>query len=138
MRFSIALPIERLSHAGEFMSQEAVAEMSRAVEDAGFDACNVTDHPVPTARWLAHGGHHAQDPFVLMAFMAAATKRIRIHTNILVLPYRHPFILARSISTLDFFSHGRVIVGAAAGYLKGEYKALGINFEQRNELCDEA
>jgi probable F420-dependent oxidoreductase len=138
MKFSIALPIEQLSHAREFMSQEAVAEMSRTAEEAGFDACNITDHPVPTARWLAHGGHHAQDPFVLMALIAAATKRIKVHTNILVLPYRHPFILARAISTLDYFSHGRVIIGAAAGYLKGEYKALGVDFEARNELSDDA
>ena len=138
MKFSIGLPIEQLAHAGEFMSQEAVAEMSRTAEEAGFDACNITDHPVPTARWLAHGGHHAQDPFVLMALIAATTKRIRIHTNILVLPYRHPFILARAISTLDYFSHGRVIIGAAAGYLKGEYKALGVDFDARNALCDEA
>src|SRR5690606_17386064 len=120
MKFSVGLPIEHVAHAREFMSQEAVAEMARTAEEAGFHACNVTDHPVPTARWLAHGGHNAQDPFVLLSLAAAATRRIRLHTNILVLPYRHPFVLARAISTLDHFSHGRVIIGAAAGYLKGE------------------
>ena len=138
MQFSIGLPIERASHAREFMSQEAVAEMARAAEEAGFGACSVTDHPVPTTRWLAHGGHHAQDPFVVLAFAAAATRRIKLHTSILVLPYRHPFVMARAFATLDYFSHGRVIIGAAAGYLRGEYKALGVDFEARNALCDEA
>jgi probable F420-dependent oxidoreductase len=59
-------------------------------------------------------------------------------TNILVLPYRNPFLAARSVATLDSLSQGRLILGAALGYLKGEFKALGVDFEKRNELADEA
>jgi probable F420-dependent oxidoreductase len=73
----------------------------------------------------------------MLSLMAAVTKTIRLQTGILVLPYRNPFIVARSIASLDRFSGGRVTIGMGAGYLKGEYRALGVDFEQRNELMDE-
>jgi alkanesulfonate monooxygenase SsuD/methylene tetrahydromethanopterin reductase-like flavin-dependent oxidoreductase (luciferase family) len=73
----------------------------------------------------------------MLSFVAAATRKLRLHTGILVLPYRNPFITARAIATLDVFSGGRVTVGVGAGYLKGEYRALGVDFDRRNELMDE-
>jgi probable F420-dependent oxidoreductase len=137
MKFNIPLPFDRHDGWDEFCTLEAVSEIGAAIERAGFHGCLVTDHPVPTGRWLDAGGHHAQDPFVMLSLMAAATKTVRLQTGIIVLPYRNPFILARSIATLDRFSGGRVTVGVGAGYLKGEYKALGVDFEQRNEIMDE-
>lgn len=137
MKFNIPLPFDRHDGWDEFCTLEAVIEIGAAIERAGFYGCLVTDHPVPTGRWLDAGGHHAQDPFVMLSLMAAATKTVRLQTGIIVLPYRNPFILARSIATLDRFSGGRVTVGVGAGYLKGEYKALGVDFDQRNEIMDE-
>jgi probable F420-dependent oxidoreductase len=137
VRFSVALPTDRLDRAEEFVTQTAVAEIARAAEDAGFDACFVTDHPFPPHRWLHGGGHHALDPFVALSFAAAATTRLRLQTHVLVLPYRNPFLAAKAILTLDVLSGGRVIVGAAAGYLKGEFAALGADFEARNDVSDE-
>ncbi len=137
MRFSIGLPTDLVQYGSEFLSASAIAEMATTAEDAGFWACAVTDHPFPTHRWMQAGGHHAQDPFVTLAFAAAHTSRIKVMTNILVLPYRNPFIAARAVSSLDAISGGRVVLGAAVGYLKGEYKALGIDFERRNEISDE-
>ena len=55
-----------------------------------------------------------------------------------MLPYRNPFLPAKSVASLDALSGGRVIVGVAVGYLEGEYRALGADFEQRNEIGDEA
>jgi alkanesulfonate monooxygenase SsuD/methylene tetrahydromethanopterin reductase-like flavin-dependent oxidoreductase (luciferase family) len=72
MRFSVSLPTERVDRASEFVTQQAVAEIAAAAEDAGFDACFVTDHPFPPHRWLYGGGHHALDPFVALSFAAAA------------------------------------------------------------------
>jgi probable F420-dependent oxidoreductase len=97
----------------------------------------VTDHPCPTGRWLDAGGHYAQDPFVLLSFVAAATRTLRVQTGILVLPYRNPFLTARAVATLDFLSGGRVSLGVGSGYLKGEYRALGVDFDSRNDLMDE-
>jgi probable F420-dependent oxidoreductase len=69
--------------------------------------------------------------------LAATTKKLRLQTGILVLPYRNPFITARAVATLDVFSGGRVTLGVGAGYMKGEYFALGVDFERRNDIVDE-
>lgn len=137
VKINVSLPFDRIESPGEFLRAEAMAEVARTAERAGFAAACDTDHPVPTGRWLDAGGHHAQDPFVILSFVAAATRTLRLQTGILVLPYRHPFITARAVATLDVVSGGRVTLGVGAGYLKGEYKALGVDFERRNEIMDE-
>ena len=134
---STSLPFDHVQQGDEFVSMQALHEIARAVEDAGFHAGSVTDHPVPSARWLDNGGHHAQDPFVMLSMLGAVTTRLRLQTNIIVLPYRNPFITARAVSSLDHFTGGRVILGMGAGYMKAEYKALGVDFDSRNDLMDE-
>jgi probable F420-dependent oxidoreductase len=138
VRFTLQLPSDRVDAAEEFVRGDAVAEMARAAEAAGFDACFVTEHPFPSDRWLATGGHHALDPWVALSFVAAATTRLRVQTNIAVLAYRNPFLTAKAVASLDVLSGGRVILGVAAGYLRGEFEALGVDVEERNQLCDEA
>lgn len=135
MRASLGLPTHQ---GGELSSAAAIAAMASGAEAAGFDAVFVTDHPFPGDRWLATGGHHALDPFVALSFAAAATRDLRLHTNLLVLAYRNPFLSAKAVATLDSLSEGRVIVGIGAGYLEPEFEALGVDFAERNELTDEA
>jgi len=138
MKFSLQLPTDRVENLSEFGSAEAIAEIAKATEEAGFDASFVTEHPFPTDEWLASGGHHALDPFVSLAVAASATTTLLLHTNILVLAYRNPFLTAKAVASLDAISGGRVIVGAGAGYLEGEFAALGADFENRNEVSDDA
>ena len=138
MRFSAQLPTDRVERGAEFIGLDAIAEMARAAERAGFDACYVTEHPFPSDRWLESGGHHALDPFVSLSVAAAATQTLRLQTNVLVLPYRNPFLLAKAVASLDAVSGGRVILGVAAGYLEPEFRALGADFAHRNEVTDEA
>jgi probable F420-dependent oxidoreductase len=137
MKINVPLPFDHLDPPGEFTTMEAVTAVAAAVERAGFNAGLVTDHPCPTGRWLDSGGHYAQGPFVMLAMLAAKTTKLRLQTGILVLPYRNPFTVARDVATLDCFSNGRVTLSVGAGYLKGEYRAMGVDFEQRNELMDE-
>ena len=137
MKINIPLPFDRSAGASEFYTLDAVTRVGAAIEKAGFHSACVTDHPVPTGRWLDSGGHNAQDPFVMLSLVAAATRTVKLQTGILVLSYRNPFIVARSVASLDLYSNGRVLLGFGAGYLKGEYRALGVDFEQRNELMDE-
>jgi probable F420-dependent oxidoreductase len=59
-------------------------------------------------------------------------------TNLTVLPYRNPFLLAKTVATLDRLSGGRVILGVGTGYMKAEYFALGVDFDERNALFDES
>lgn len=137
LRVTIGLPTDRVSAPEEFVTAAAIATMAAELEQLGFDACWVTDHPAAEARWLGAGGHHALDPFVALSFAAAATTRIRLHTHILVLAYRNPFLAAKSALSLDVLSGGRLILGVAAGYLKREFAALGVDVDERNELTDE-
>lgn len=137
MKLNVTLPFDHTFAPDEFLTMEAVADISRTVEQAGFNGGNVTDHPCPTARWLDAGGHDAQDPFVMLGLVAAHTRTLRLQTGILVLPYRNPFIVARAAATLDVFSAGRLTLSFGAGYLKGEYFALGADFERRNDTMDE-
>jgi probable F420-dependent oxidoreductase len=134
---SLTFPFDHIEEGDEYTTMQAVHDCAKAAEDAGFWSGTVTDHPVPGYRWLDNGGHYAQDPFVMLSLVAAVTTRLKLQTNIVVLPYRNPFITARAVSSLDAFSNGRVVFGIGAGYLKPEYKALGVDFDSRNDLMDE-
>ena len=138
MKFTLAIPLGDIT-PGEFQTPEGVREMSVAIERAGLDACYVTDHPAPDADWLRQGlGHDALDPFAAFAFVAAATSRLRLHTNIVVMPYRNPFLTLKSAATVQVLSGGRLILGLGAGYQKAEFAALGVDFHSRGKLFDEA
>ena len=138
LQFSFELPTQRVDSVSEFVTAEAVAEIAQAAEACGYGAVHVTDHPAPDSRWLDHGGHHALDPFVALSFAAAPTSTIRLLTNIYVAAYRSPLLGAKQIQSLDVLSAGRVILGTAAGYLKPEFRALGVDFDSRGALLDEA
>jgi probable F420-dependent oxidoreductase len=121
----------------EFQNAAAVRAMAQAIEQAGIDACYLTDHPAPTQAWRV-AGHDALDPFTGLMSVAAATSQLRLHTNLVVLPYRNPFLTAKSAATLDVLSDGRLILGVGVGYLRGEYEALGADFDGRGAAMDEA
>ena len=138
MRFSVTYPLVAGECSPEFATRWGVLEFARAAEQAGFDGIGFTDHPAPTHRWLRAGGHDALDPFAALAFCAAVTERLLLIPNIVVLPYRNPFLVAKSVATVDALSDGRFVLAVGTGYLKGEYRALGVDFDERNELFDEA
>ncbi len=134
---SVTMPFDLIQYPDAYISQEALTQVAQAAEKAGFTSATVTDHPIPSARWLDAGGHYAQDPFVMLSMIGAVTTKLKLQTNIIVLPYRNPFVTARAVSSLDCFTGGRFIFGMGAGYLKAEYKALGVDFDSRNDLMDE-
>jgi probable F420-dependent oxidoreductase len=138
VKVSVQLPTHRVDRFDELSSAVAITELAVAAEDAGFDAVFVTEHPFPADRWLATGGHHALDPFVALSFAAAATSRVRLHTNLCIPAYRNPFLLAKTVATLDALSGGRMILGIGAGYLEEEFAAVGAPFAERNDRTDEA
>jgi len=122
----------------DMLDSGEISDVAVAAEAAGFDAFALTEHPIPGANWLAHGGHQTLDPFVGLAFAAAVTERIKLLTHLSVVPYRNPFMLAKTAATLDRCSNGRFILGLGAGYHKTEFFALGVDFDERNALFDEA
>lgn len=138
MKFAYGFPFMQCPPNPEFLSAGAITQLSQAAEQAGFSAAFFTEHPIPPEKWRQSGGHDALDPFVGLSFCAAATRQLSLLTNLTVLPYRNPLLLAKTVASLDALSGGRVILGAGCGYLKGEYKALGVDFEERNDLFDES
>ena len=76
-------------------------------------------------------------PIAALSFMAAVTGRIRLQTNLYVLPFRNPYLAAKALGSLDILSGGRLIAGIGAGYLKSEFSALGVDVARRAELLDE-
>src|SRR6478735_6955033 len=113
--------------------------IARALEGAGWDGLAYTEHPAPGRRWLAEGGgHQTLDPFVALGAAAAVTERITLVTYLAVLPYRNPMLTAKAAATLDILSRGRFVLGVGSGYLKAEFFALGVDFDERNALFDEA
>ena len=123
---------------GDMLDAGPVAVVAAAAEAAGWDGLSFTEHPAPGARWLSAGGHQTLDPFVALGHAAAVTSRLRLLTYLTVVPYRNPLLLAKAAATVDKLSGGRFVLGAGAGYLKGEFFALGVDFDERNALLDEA
>src|SRR5947208_323024 len=71
------------------------------------------------------------DPLIWMAFVAAATTKIKLATGILILPQHNPVLAAKQIATLDHLSRGRILLGIGAGWLQEEFAALGVPFAER-------
>jgi probable F420-dependent oxidoreductase len=122
----------------DLLDAGAFPEVAKAAEAAGWHGIALTEHPAPSSRWLESGGHQSLDPFVALGAAAGATTSLALVTNLSVVPYRNPLLLAKAAATLNRMSEGRFFLGAGAGYLKSEYFALGVDFKERNALFEEA
>ena len=137
MQFTITYPMHSHPYTPELVTGSGIAQVAAAAEAAGFGGFGFTDHPAPSQRWLESGGHDALDPFVAMSYAAAHTTMLRLVPNIVVLPYRNPFVVAKAGATLDLVSGGRFTLAVGVGHLKGEFFALGVDFDERAD-CDKA
>ena len=137
LRFIFQYP-ETTGSDADMLRAGPLDEVAAAAERCGFDGLALTDHPIPGNRWLHAGGHQSLEPFVGLSFAAAATERLRLLTYLAVAPYRNPALLAKAAATLDKVSNGRFTLGVGVGYNKSEYRALGVDFDERNTLFEEA
>jgi probable F420-dependent oxidoreductase len=124
--------------------RSGVLRLARAIEEIGFDQLDMFDHVVmghPTATRPAPV-YPPQMPILealmTLSFIAAATDRIGLGTEVLVLPQRQPALVAKQVSTLDTLSEGRVRLGIGVGWQQAEYEALGEDFTTRGARMDEA
>ena len=123
---------------------EAVRRMAREIERIGYDHIDIFDHVVMgyPVDGRPKGPYPATMPIleamIVMAQVAAVTSRITIGTEVLVLPQRHPTLVAKQVSTLDTLSGGRIRLGVGVGWQESEYEALGENFRTRGARMDEA
>jgi probable F420-dependent oxidoreductase len=122
----------------DLLSASSIGRVARTAEDAGWAGICFDEHPIPPAYWRDGGdGHDAVDPFVALAAAAAVTQRIRLVVYATIVSIRNPFLLAKTVATLDVVSEGRVDLGLVTGYLPEEFAALGVSFERRNQYFEE-
>jgi alkanesulfonate monooxygenase SsuD/methylene tetrahydromethanopterin reductase-like flavin-dependent oxidoreductase (luciferase family) len=77
------------------------------------------------------------EPFTRLSWLAGITTRVRLGTTVLVVPYRHPLLVACMAGNLEELSGGRLVLGVGAGGARHEFEALGVPFAKRGRLTDE-
>jgi probable F420-dependent oxidoreductase len=122
---------------GPAANPASLERWARFAEDTGFHFVMISDHMVNTPDVQALYPVPFYDPFILLGWIAAITKRVEIGTTVTILPYRHPLQTARIGANLDQLSGGRFILGVGAGWAKQEFEALGLPFDQRGALTNE-
>jgi probable F420-dependent oxidoreductase len=123
-----------------------IAELAKALEDRGFDSLFVPEHthiptsrktPFPTGGELPKRYAHTHDPFVALAFAAAATKKLTIGTGICLVPQHEPIATAKAIASLDQLSGGRFVFGIGAGWNVDEMENHGATYKTRFAIMRE-
>ena len=142
MRIGLNLP-----HDGSLISPEADTEVSRAAEDLGYDSLWTGDRLLsplaPSDRYPGGDGtmpaemNTYLDPLTALTFAAAGTSRIRLGTSTLNAPWYNPVLLARTLTTIDVLSRGRLDVGLGLGWSRDEYEAAGVPWRGRGARLDE-
>ncbi|GBD11450.1 Phthiodiolone/phenolphthiodiolone dimycocerosates ketoreductase [bacterium HR23] len=133
MHFGLAVP-----HFRQVASVEAIRRVAHEAEAMGYDSVWVTDHILLPRQYHERFGVDMLEMVPVLGYLCAITRRIRIGTSVIILAHRNPIFMARALATVDVLSGGRLIVGAAAGWCKEEFEFLGVPFEQRGEISDEA
>ena len=105
-------------HTGRLDPPDDWAAFAARVETLGYDALYVTDH---LGEQLS--------PIAAMAAAAGATRRLRIGSYVFANDFRHPLILAREVATLDRLSAGRLELGLGAGWMRSDYRSLGLTYD---------
>ena len=143
LAFGMVLPVQAQS---VLMSEKWEADASpgdllavaRACEAAGFDNVSVCDHvaiprafaPTMSTTWF--------DTVATLSWLAGQTERVKLCSQVLVLPYRHPLQTAKAFATLDALSGGRAVLGVGVGHVEAEFEALGVPFGERGRRTSEA
>lgn len=132
-RFGVFLPSYIWEGDGPYRAR-GIKEFARTVEDLGFDSLFATDHLIAAKRFYSVS---FIEPLTALAVAAGVTSRVRLGTSILIVPLRHPVMLAKELATLQFLSENRVILGAGVGWNEFEYAALGVKKSERGKRTDE-
>jgi probable F420-dependent oxidoreductase len=118
---------------------QALVDLACRAEEAGIDSVWAHDHVFNVGHVFDRiGGKPYYEPLTLLSFVAARTRRVRLGTSVLVLPYHNPVRLAKAAATLDVLSGGRLIMGVGVGLIEKEIRAMGSPYAERGAFTDEA
>lgn len=147
MEFGFGLP-----NGGPLAKPETIKRLAARGEELGFSIFAVSDHiifpadihsrypysPDGTYSNAQNEGGEVLEPLALLSFLAAVTKKARLLTSVLVVPYRHPVLAAKLLATIDVLSNGRVVAGIGTGWMAEEFPPVGAPpFEERGKVTDE-
>ena len=117
--------------SGEVPGRQSLIELARKAEALGFDSVQVGDH----IQWHAP----ILEATALMATFAAVTERVRIASDVIILPLRDPVLIAKTIASLDVLSGGRVIFGiGVGGDHPSDFAAMRIPMKERGARANES
>jgi probable F420-dependent oxidoreductase len=115
--------------------------VARKCEELGIESMFTGEHPiipVVAGAIIALGDsvmpeyyERLLDPFMSLTVAACATKRLRLGTGVCLAAERQPIILAKEVATLDYYSHGRFMLGVGGGWLREETEIMGHEFRRR-------
>lgn len=130
MRFGIAL--ENFTPPGKQPDSSSIFQMAETAESLGFDSVWVWDHVLLGSRKV----FPVLDSLTTLASIGARTEKIKLGTSVLILSLRNPIIVAKVLSTIQYMTSGRLIIGAASGWYKREFEAVGLPFEKRGRIFE--
>jgi probable F420-dependent oxidoreductase len=147
MRVGVTVP-----NIHETLAERTTIEaVGRMADDLGFDSIWCNDHlAIPQARdggraepayAAAYGeqrGQHIYEPLIVLAYLAAVTRRVLLGTSVYLLALRSPVLTAKQAVSLDRLSEGRLVLGVGVGWLESEFAALGVPYRERGRRTDEA
>ena len=110
---------------------------ARLTESLGFHFLMISDHVAVTPDVDDMYPAPFYDPFTLLSWLAATTRKIELGTSVTILPYRHPLQTARVAANIDQLSGGRFVLGVGVGWAKQEFEALGVPFDRRGAIVNE-
>src|SRR5438105_7673989 len=118
---------------------QALVDLAIRAEELGIDSVWVHDHVFNVGHVFDRiGGNPYYEPLTLLSFVAARTRRVRLGTSVLVLPYHNAIRLAKTAATLDVLSGGRLILGVGVGAIESEMEAMGSAYKERGAITDES
>ncbi len=145
MDFGFGIPTR-----GVLATQQAVLALAQRGEQLGFGHLALPDHiiiprsiasPYPynaAGKMIGAADGDCFEQLAVLAYLAAATKKIRLLTSVMVAPHRAPVFTAKALATIDVLSNGRVDVGIGAGWMEEEFQAIGAPpFTERGKVTDE-
>lgn len=143
MKIGFSLP-----NIGPIGTREAISKVAQRAEALGYSSLWTierllwpvklqTPYPGTPDGHLPEVYRHVLDPVEALTYVAAQTKKIRLGTSVLDMPYHKPVVLARRLTTLDVLSNGRLNVGLGLGWNKDEMEATNADITKRGALADE-
>ncbi len=119
-----------------YFSFEHLRKVAETGEELGYDSIWTSDHVLPVEAFQKSGRPGIYESVTTLAYLTGVTKKIRIGSSVL-LPLRHPLLLATMLNTIDHASSGRLNVGFGVGWYKSEFANMGIPFSKRGKVADE-